>query len=111
MPAIQHLLLQMLPINLLGGTLLLEPMVVSCIQELFAAAKLSEQILVCSIPAIQQKVNIDLHLITEVEDVLESCKFHFPACHNVLHNTMKKYIRICIHQHASTITSAKVEFS
>jgi len=76
-------------------------------QELFAAAQRAEQILGCSIPALHQKVHIDLHLVTEVEHVLESCKFHFPACHNVLHNIVKKYTRLRINQYASTITSDK----
>ena len=75
-------------------------------QELLAAAQLAEQILGHSIPVLQQKVDIDLHLVKEVEDVLDSCKFHFPACHNVLHNIVKKYTRLRINQYASAITSA-----
>ena len=77
-------------------------------QELLAAARLSEQILRSSIPALQQKVNVDLHLVKEVEDVLGSCEFDFPTCHNVLHAVVKKYTRLRINQHASAVTAANV---
>ena len=73
--------------------------------ELLTAAKLAEQTFVSNKPTMHRKADIDLCITMQVLDVINSCNFNFPTCHNILQNVFKKYIRLRINQHAKAITS------
>jgi len=74
-------------------------------QELLAAAKIAEPIIVSNTATVHQTADVDLRATKQVLEALSSCGFDFPTCHNVLHSVFKKYIRLRINQYASTITS------
>jgi len=69
------------------------------------AAELAEQIFVSNKPTTHRKADIDLCITTHVLDVINSCHFNFPTCHNILWNVFKKYVRLRINQHPNAIIS------
>ena len=74
-------------------------------QELLAAAKLAEPIIVSNTVTVHQTADVDLRATKQILEALSSCGFDFPTCHNVLYLVFKRYVRLRINQYASTITS------
>lgn len=73
-------------------------------KELLAAGKLAEEVFSASKSTLHRTENVHGVIVKQVVDVLDSCNFDFPQCHNALQSIMKKYIHLRINEHANTIT-------
>ena len=76
--------------------------------ELEHAAELAESVFRVDQPSLHLMDNVEEVVCRHVLDVLETVGYNFPDCHNILEVTMRKYIRLRIHEHAKSTSRVKL---
>lgn len=63
------------------------------------AVDVAESVFRASLRFLNVRQNVEEHLVKEVIDVLDAMEFNLPECHNALAGVMRKFVRVCIHEH------------
>lgn len=76
-------------------------------KDLFCAMKLVESVVQYNIVSFACRDNMDEDIVKQAVDVLDTAGYFFPSCHDLLTVILRKYVRMRIHEHATSYTRKK----